>query len=151
MQVPGLADQAARLMTLLDQVRACNLCAGYLPHAPKPVLRANSSARILVIGQTPGTRVHATGIPWNDPSGRRLRQWMGIDDAQFYDETLVAIVPMGFCYPGRGRSGDLPHPSPHNQLWLRSNPWFDEEVVPALQQTIPQLTPLRAACPPSPG
>ena len=75
---------------------------------PRPVLQAAPGARILVVGQAPGTRVHNTGIPFNDPSGERLREWMGIDRDTFYDESRMAIVPMGFCYPGRGKSGDLP-------------------------------------------
>lgn len=96
------------LIDLLDEVRRCTLCAKHLPHVPRPVLRASSSAKLLVIGQAPGTRVHATGIPWNDPSGDRLRHWLGMDKPQFYDESRVAIIPMGFCYPGKGKSGDLP-------------------------------------------
>jgi uracil-DNA glycosylase len=97
------------LDTLLDEVRACTLCAEHLPLGPRPVLRAASSARVMVIGQAPGTKVHATGIPWNDPSGDRLREWLALDHDTFYDERRVAIVPMGFCYPGRNeRGGDLP-------------------------------------------
>lgn len=163
------------------------------------MLRASATARVLVVGQAPGTRVHASGIPWDDPSGRRLRQWMELSDEQFYDERSIAIVPMGFCYPGKGKSGDLPprpecattwhdsimdllpdiqttlligqyaqgfyqpgsyatltdrvrdwqrfaprqfvlpHPSPRNQLWLRRNPWFEEQVIPSLQKTIHQV------------
>lgn len=95
------------LDTLLHEVRACRLCESELPLGPNPVLRASSSARLLIIGQAPGTRVHATGIPWNDPSGDRLRGWMQIDRERFYDEQAIAIVPMGFCYPGKGKSGDL--------------------------------------------
>lgn len=95
------------LKNLLNEIRHCSLCSESIP-APNPVVRANSSARILIIGQAPGTKVHASGIPWNDASGNRLRRWMGIDDKIFYDESLVAIVPMGFCYPGKGKSGDLP-------------------------------------------
>lgn len=94
-------------MQLLDDIRHCSLCAE-LPLGPRPVLRAHESARILVVGQAPGTRVHETGIPWNDPSGDRLRQWMAVDPETFYDQRRIAIMPMGFCYPGRGRSGDLP-------------------------------------------
>ena len=75
--------------------------------AANPVLRASATARLLIVGQAPGTRVHATGIPWNDPSGDRLRQWLQLERELFYDESRIAIVPMGFCYPGRGRSGDL--------------------------------------------
>jgi len=92
----------------LAEVRSCTLCAANLPLGPRPVLSANPSARLLIVGQAPGTRVHETGIPWNDPSGDRLRQWLGLDREQFYDQRRVAIVPMGFCYPGRGTSGDLP-------------------------------------------
>lgn len=96
------------MAALLREVRACALCAAHLPLGPRPVLRASTTARLLVVGQAPGTRVHATGIPWNDPSGDRLRDWMGIDRDAFYDADRIAIVPMGFCYPGRGASGDRP-------------------------------------------
>jgi len=95
------------LAVLLDEIRACTLCAD-LPLGPNPVVRAATSARILIIGQAPGTRVHATSIPWNDPSGDRLRDWMNVDRDTFYDSSRIAIMPMGFCYPGRGRGGDLP-------------------------------------------
>lgn len=163
------------------------------------MVRLGSAARLLIIGQAPGTKVHATGVPWNDASGKRLRQWLGLDEATFYDIDKVAIMPMGFCYPGKGKSGDLPprpecaplwheslkrklpdirctlligqyaqnyylpshyktltervshwrefapevfvlpHPSPRNQLWLRRNSWFEEEVVPALQLAVNSL------------
>ncbi|MFN9731872.1 MAG: uracil-DNA glycosylase family protein [Pseudomonadota bacterium] len=96
------------MAALLREVRACKLCAAHLPLGPRPVLRASTTARLLIVGQAPGTRVHATGIPWNDPSGDRLRDWMGIDRDAFYDADRIAIVPMGFCYPGRGPSGDRP-------------------------------------------
>ena len=185
-----------RLIPLLEEVRACRQCEPHLPLGARPVLRAQASARLLVIGQAPGTRVHDTGIPWNDPSGERLRQWLAMDSETFYDADRVAIIPMGFCYPGRGRSGDLPprpecaatwhrrllaclpklrltllvgqyaqraylpvwhgsisdnvahwqdflprffplpHPSPRNRRWLRDRPWFDDRVVPALQQQV---------------
>jgi uracil-DNA glycosylase len=168
-------------------------------------VRAHSKARILVIGQAPGTRVHQSGIPWNDPSGDRLRDWMQLDHEQFYDERQLAIIPMGFCYPGKGKSGDLPprpecapqwharlltelpalkltvligqfaqhyylgnrrrsltdtvqdwqaslpnyfplpHPSPRNIRWFRNHPWFEAEILPALQariSTIIGLSPL---------
>lgn len=95
------------LVQLLDEVRACTHCAD-LPLGPNPVLRAAESARVLIVGQAPGTRVHNTGIPWNDPSGDNLRRWMNLSRDQFYDESRIAIIPMGLCYPGRGRSGDLP-------------------------------------------
>jgi uracil-DNA glycosylase len=181
---------------LLTEVRACRICASHLPLGPRPVLRARDSARLLIIGQAPGTRVHASGIPWDDPSGDRLRAWMNVDREIFYDESRIAITPMGFCYPGKGRSGDLPprpecaplwhaplqalmprlklvllvgqyaqryylhtdrqtlgetvrafrhhgprylplpHPSPRNQLWLKRNPWFEREVLPALRRRV---------------
>jgi uracil-DNA glycosylase len=97
-----------KLDALLRDIRACRICEAHLPLGPKPVLRASSTARILVVGQAPGTKVHETGIPWNDASGERLRAWMGIDRDTFYDESRIAIVPMGFCYPGRGKGGDNP-------------------------------------------
>ena len=97
-----------KLDSLLRDIRACRICEAHLPLGPNPVLRASTTARILVVGQAPGTKVHATGIPWNDASGERLRAWMGIDHDVFYDESRIAIVPMGFCYPGRGRGGDNP-------------------------------------------
>jgi uracil-DNA glycosylase len=93
---------------LLRDIRACTICAPFLPHAPRPVLAASERARILIIGQAPGARVQASGIPWSDASGARLRNWLGVDEATFYDETKIALVPMGFCFPGRGASGDLP-------------------------------------------
>lgn len=171
-----------------------------MPFEPRPVLRAHQAARVLIVGQAPGTRVHQTGIPWNDPSGDRLRQWLSIDRQRFYDERRFAIVPVGYCYPGRGPSGDLPprkecaqlwlprllaqlprielviligqyahelylgerrkktltetvrafreyaprymplpHPSPRNQMWLRRNPWFARQVVPALRRACRRL------------
>ena len=98
-----------KLDRLLAEVRACTLCAAHLPLGPRPVLRASASARVLIIGQAPGTKVHQTGIPWNDRSGDRLREWLGLDRDTFYDQRRIAIVPMGFCYPGRdAHGGDLP-------------------------------------------
>lgn len=96
------------LDALLTRVRACKLCEPHLPLGARPVLRAASSARLLIVGQAPGTKVHASGIPWDDASGKRLRSWLAMDHAIFYDPSRVAIIPMGFCYPGRGKSGDLP-------------------------------------------
>lgn len=97
------------LDALLARVRACRLCDGHLPLGPRPVLRAAPTARLLIVGQAPGTKVHETGIPWNDRSGERLRAWMAVDPETFYDETRIAIVPMGFCYPGRdAKGGDRP-------------------------------------------
>jgi uracil-DNA glycosylase len=96
------------LIDLLAEIRACRHCAQRLPLGPRPVLRAGASARLLIVGQAPGTRVHASGVPWDDPSGDRLRDWLQLDKDRFYDEQRIAIAPMGFCYPGRGASGDLP-------------------------------------------
>jgi len=190
-------SNAASLDTLLAEIRRCELCADHLPLGPKPVLRASKTSRLLIVGQAPGTRVHESGIPWDDASGERLRAWLNIDKKTFYDETQIAIIPMGFCYPGRGKSGDLPprkecaetwmptlqeqlshisttllvgqyaiqyylgkrrqktltqtvqnwqdyapeffplpHPSPRNNIWLKRNPWFDEEVIPSLRTHI---------------
>lgn len=188
-----------QLPELLEQVRACQLCSEQLPLGPRPVVQASATARILIVGQAPGLKVHETGIPFNDPSGDRLRDWMGLDREQFYDPEQVAILPMGFCYPGRGRSGDnpprpecapawrqslldllpniemtilagryaqewhlgrsanltervrnwravwpeyvpIPHPSPRNNLWLRRNPWFEQELVPRLRQRVAQIS-----------
>lgn len=105
------------LPSVLAEIRACRLCAAELPLGPNPVLRASATATVLIVGQAPGTRVHATGIPWNDPSGDRLRQWLDLDRERFYDERWIAIMPMGFCYPGRGRSGDLPPRPECAPLW----------------------------------
>jgi uracil-DNA glycosylase len=97
------------LALLLAQVRGCTLCAEHLPLGPRPVLRARASATLLIVGQAPGTRVHETGIPFDDRSGERLRDWMGVDRESFYDEARVAVIPMGLCYPGRdANGGDMP-------------------------------------------
>lgn len=95
------------LSDLLKEVRACTLCAAHLPLGPRPVLQMAASARVLIVGQAPGRKVHQSGIPFDDASGERLRQWMGISRQTFYDAERIAILPMGFCYPGTGRSGDL--------------------------------------------
>lgn len=190
-----------RLPSLLREVRACTICEGYLPHRPRPVLQADARARILIAGQAPGRKAHSSGVPFDDASGKRLRQWLGITCEQFYDPKLVAILPMGFCYPGSGSSGDLPprgacapqwrarllqelpnieltlviglhampwhlpnanarsltdnvrswrkywpavlplpHPSPRNNIWLQANPWFVDEVLPAVQTRVRSLT-----------
>lgn len=191
-------------LTLLEQVRACTLCAPHLPLGPRPVLQWHPQARILIAGQAPGRKVHASGVPFDDASGERLRAWLGLGQDVFYDARQVAILPMGFCFPGTGPSGDLPprpecaatwrapllaglprvqltlvlgqyaqawhlpvppgeaaqgvteqvqgwrerlqgpgphtlplpHPSPRNNLWLRRNPWFAQEVLPVLQARV---------------
>jgi uracil-DNA glycosylase len=106
------------LDALLTDVRACRVCEQYLPLGPRPIVRASREARILIVGQAPGTRVHASGIPWNDASGERLRAWLGVDAPAFYDESLFAIIPMGFCYPGRGTGGDNPPRPECAPLWM---------------------------------
>ncbi|UZW60460.1 uracil-DNA glycosylase family protein [Lysobacter enzymogenes] len=185
------------LPTLLRDIRACTLCAAHLPHGVRPVLQASATSRLLIAGQAPGRKVHESGIPFDDASGERLRDWLGLDRATFYDAARVAIVPMGLCYPGKGKSGDLPprpecapawqaqllphlrevrltlavgqyaqawhlpdaaslteavmawrerwprllalpHPSPRNNLWLKRNPWFERELVPALRERVAQ-------------
>ncbi len=93
---------------LIEQVRACQICADHLPFPPRPILQFDSQARILIAGQAPGKAAHRAGIPFNDVSGDRLRMWLGLSRDEFYDPTVVAILPMGFCYPGTGKSGDLP-------------------------------------------
>ena len=184
---------------LLADIRRCQICAASLELGPRPVVQVAAPARILIVGQAPGRRVHESGVPFDDPSGDRLRSWLGIDRDQFYDADLLAIVPMGFCYPGTGPSGDfpprpecapawraellshltavemtivigsyaqayhlpdgprsvtetvagwrdhwpavvpLPHPSPRNNRWLTSNPWFAADLLPTLQAEVAGL------------
>ena len=93
------------------------MCAEHLPHGPRPIVQASTNARIVLIGQAPGRRVHESGVPWDDPSGVRLREWLGLSSEQFYDPSLVAIVPMGFCYPGSAPSGDKPPRPECAPLW----------------------------------
>lgn len=96
------------LPTLLREIAACRICADALPHGPRPVLQAAAEARVLIAGQAPGRRVHESGVPWNDPSGDRLRSWLGVSREQFYDPAIFALVPMGFCWPGSSKGADLP-------------------------------------------
>lgn len=105
------------LDALLTEVRACRACEAHLPLGPRPILRMGSKSRILIIGQAPSASVHASGIPWDDASGNRLREWMGLDARSFHDESLVSIIPMGLCYPGRGTSGDNPPRRECAPLW----------------------------------
>jgi uracil-DNA glycosylase len=105
-----------QIRELLDKVRACSLCDD-LALGPRPVVQIGSTAKLLIIGQAPGTRVHNTGIPWNDPSGDKLREWLDLDRETFYDPAKIAIMPMGFCYPGRGKGGDLPPKSICAPTW----------------------------------
>lgn len=185
------------LGNVIAEARACRVCEKHLPLGPKPVFLVGAGARLLIVGQAPGRRVHETGIPWNDPSGDNLRAWLRMKRAEFYDISRIAIIPAGLCYPGTGRGGDLPprpecaplwhprfraalpgirltllvgryaqayylgakrkktlaqtvrawkeyapdflplpHPSPRNRLWLKKNPWFEREVIPALRRRV---------------
>ncbi|RIV69564.1 uracil-DNA glycosylase family protein [Flagellimonas aequoris] len=105
---------------LLEKIRDCKACSEHLPLGPRPIVAANPKARILIIGHAPGTKVHQTGIPWDDQSGKQLRKWMDVTDEEFYDETQIAQMPMGFCYPGKGKSGDLPPRPECAPLWHQS-------------------------------
>ena len=188
------------LRSLIKEARGCRVCAPHLPLGPRPVFLVGKGARLMIVGQAPGRRVHETGIPWNDPSGDRLREWLCMEHAQFYDTRRVAIVPTGLCYPGSGERGDLPprpecaplwqprfraalpgirltllvglhaqsyflgkrrkptlartvrawreylpeffplpHPSPRNRMWMKNNPWFAKEVLPALRRRVRAL------------
>lgn len=185
------------MKALLHRISSCQICKEHLPLGANPVLQASSQAKIMIIGQAPGAKVHKTGIPWDDASGNLLRNWLGIDKDVFYDAQKLALIPMGFCYPGKGKSGDLPprpecaaewhkklitgmpnivltiligqyaqryylgdniknnltatvtnyrdylpqflplpHPSPRNRFWLKKNPWFEQEIIPILQETV---------------
>jgi uracil-DNA glycosylase len=110
------ADQG--LDSLLAEVRVCRACETHLPLGPRPVLQAGAAARILIVGQAPGARAHASGVPWDDRSGERLRAWMNVDAKVFYDESRIAILPMAYCYPGRAASGDRPPRRECASLWL---------------------------------
>ena len=182
---------------LIEQVSKCVICESHLPLGARPVIQFNPNARILIAGQAPGIKVHETGVPFNDASGNRLREWLGLTRDEFYDANNIAILPMGFCYPGRGKSGDLPprkecapawreqllaalpnieltivlgkyaqayhlsetkkkpltelvkswreywpnylvlpHPSPRNNIWLKKNPWFEQDVLPELDKHV---------------
>ncbi len=189
-------SRSEALDALLAKVRACSACAGALPLGPRPILQLSTSASILIASQAPGSKVHQTGVPFSDASGDRLREWTGLSTDVFYDEATVAIMPMGFCYPGRSAGGDapprtecvhlwrnqllqllpaarltllvgsyaqqhvlgpgaiaprvrnfrdylpdyfvLPHPSWRSRLWEERNPWFAEDVLPALRAAIEQ-------------
>lgn len=112
-----MSEPAPKLAALLGRVRACQVCGEALGFAPRPVVQAGRGARILIIGQAPGSKVHASGFPWDDDSGDRLRGWLAMDRATFYDPERVALVPMGFCYPGKGSGGDLPPRRECAPLW----------------------------------
>lgn len=114
---PAESGAAETFAELLVRVQACTVCTANLPHPPRPILRASSTARLLIVGQAPGRRVHETGIPWNDPSGDLLRQWLEMTREQFYDVTRIAIVPTGLCYPGTVNGSDLPPRPECAPLW----------------------------------
>jgi uracil-DNA glycosylase len=114
---PRTPAATERFDHLLARIHACQVCAAHLPHGCHPVLQAHPDARLLIVSQAPGRKVHDSGIPFNDKSGDKLRDWLGIDKATFYDPQRVAIVPMGFCYPGKGASGDLPPRPECAPLW----------------------------------
>jgi uracil-DNA glycosylase len=117
---------------LLSEARACRVCAQHLPHEPRPVVRAGAKARLLIVGQAPGRRVHETGLPWNDPSGDVLRGWLGMDRDAFYDTSRIAIVPVGLCYPGTVGGADLPPRRECAPLW---QPRF-REALPNIELTL---------------
>lgn len=110
------------MQELLCEIRDCRLCEDHLPLGPKPIIQASKDSRIILISQAPGRIVHETGIAWNDQSGKKLREWLGVDDKTFYDTDNFAVLPMGFCYPGKARTGDLPPrkecaPMWHEKVW----------------------------------
>lgn len=102
---------------LLSEIRNCTVCQGSLPNAPKPIVQFSESSKIVIIGQAPGQKVQNSGIPWDDASGNNLREWLGVNKQTFYDEKLFALIPMGFCFPGTGKSGDLPPRPECAPLW----------------------------------
>lgn len=116
----------------LTAVRACSACEAHLPCGPRPIVHMSETATVLIIGQAPGRRVYESGIPWNDPSGNRLREWMNVDKEIFYDKSKIAIMPMGFCYPGTGKSGDLPPRKECAELWHQALLGF----LPNIQLTL---------------
>lgn len=105
------------LPRLLAEIRACVVCASDLEHGPRPIVQVGAEAHIVIIGQAPGRRVHESGIPWDDHSGRTLRRWLGLSELEFYDPSIVALLPMGFCYPGSAVSGDKPPRPECAPLW----------------------------------
>ena len=126
------AEHAHELNALEAEIRACRICEPHLPLGPRPVLIARPEARLMIAAQAPGRRVHETGLPFNDPSGERLRDWLGIDRETFYHHPAIAIVPMGFCFPGTGKGGDLPPRPECAATWRR--PLL--EAMPRIETTI---------------
>lgn len=104
---------------LLKEIESCVACKNLLPHKPRPVVSFSTSSRVIIIGQAPGLKVHKSGVPWDDASGERLREWLNVSNEQFYDDKVFGIVPMGFCYPGKGKGGDLPPRPECAALWMK--------------------------------
>lgn len=124
---------SASIVRILTEVRRCTVCAKHLPHEPRPVLQASRESRIVIIGQAPGSRVHESGVPWQDQSGDRLREWTGLDKETFYDASSIALVPMGFCYPGSADGADLPPRPECAPLWhLRLLPLLSKVTLTLL-------------------
>ena len=111
-------NQFSTIKALKKNIKACTLCADYLPYQPRPVFSFSAKSKILIVGQAPGIKVHKSGIPWDDASGDRLRKWMQVSKDQFYDTRYFSIVPMAFCYPGKGKSGDLAPRSECAEKWM---------------------------------
>ena len=105
------------MQNLLSEIKQCTICSAHLDLGPNPVVAGHKDSKIVIIGQAPGSVVHRTGIPWDDKSGQNLRNWMGVDTDTFYDEEKISIIPMGFCYPGKGKTGDLPPRKECAPLW----------------------------------
>ncbi|MEM9083468.1 MAG: uracil-DNA glycosylase family protein [Planctomycetota bacterium] len=106
-----------RSLKVIREARACTACSNHLPLGARPLLSGSGVSRLLIIGQAPGVRAHESGVPWDDASGERLRAWLGVSAEEFYDESKIALMPMGFCYPGKGKSGDLPPRAECAPLW----------------------------------
>ncbi len=128
-----MPDTHSKLNEFLAEVRACRVCAGIIPE-PHPVFQFQPTAKILIVGQAPGRRVHETGTPWNDPSGDFLRNWMGMSREKFYDDMLIAIIPSGLCFPGtESGQGDLPPPGICYKTWHhRFLTWLDPQIILAI-------------------
>jgi uracil-DNA glycosylase len=102
---------------LIEEIKACTVCKHFLPYSPRPVFSVSKDSKILIIGQAPGQKVHGSGIPWDDLSGNELRRWLGVSKEQFYNTKLFGLMPMGFCYPGKNATGDLPPRTECAPLW----------------------------------
>lgn len=185
------------MQKLLEEIRSCEVCKAHLPLPPRPIITGTRNSKIILLSQAPGKKAHDNNRAWDDPSGRKLREWLGVTEEQFYNADNFSVLPMGFCYPGKAKTGDLPpreecaplwhplvweqfenvklilligkyaqdhylqdkskknltenvgsytdflpkyfplpHPSPVNHFWRSKNPWFEDEVVPELQELI---------------